>query len=480
MKSLHHLLFPLFITFISFAQTPEKVSYQAILRDGEGILVTNKELSVNLSVLQGNESGIEVYTETHFTETNANGLVSLEIGSGQADGSVFSSIDWEDGPYFIKTETTVDGSTLTSISELLSVPYALHAKDASKVNGLTVATEVPESAVFTDNQSAKEVTIDEIPNLDADDVQQALENLHGTIADAGDMKQTAYDSNNDSIVDNASKVNGLTVGTNVPVDALFTDSQKGNEVDLVTALDVDGDGEPETTVEAALIELNKLLKDLQDEVKLSTDGRLLSATTEALAGGSILASTTEASAGTHRPCLVEHEGQHYFGGIQESRFGSVCAYNHKDKPYYKTSYKTLDKDFLSKTKNADQTVLTYSASDGSENKLCVDQKGRYGYEKTSEEPKRCLFAVPFSNKYGSVTLTEGSSLNYEYLKLNTIRFIDDSDSGKEGQRYYRTVKDDRTYCAASDTEGISFEGQYHSDKGTCHVNGKELQTGFYV
>ena len=318
MKSLHHLLFPLFITFISFAQTPEKVSYQAILRDGEGILVTNKELSVNLSVLQGNESGIEVYTETHFTETNANGLVSLEIGSGQADGSVFSSIDWEDGPYFIKTETTVDGSTLTSISELLSVPYALHAKDASKVNGLTVATEVPESAVFTDNQSAKEVTIDEIPNLDADDVQQALENLHGTIADAGDMKQTAYDSNNDSIVDNASKVNGLTVGTNVPVDALFTDSQKGNEVDLVTALDVDGDGEPETTVEAALIELNKLLKDLQDEVKLSTDGRLLSATTEALAGGSILASTTEASAGTHRPCLVEHEGQHYFGGIQES------------------------------------------------------------------------------------------------------------------------------------------------------------------
>ena len=56
---------------------PEKVSYQAILRDGEGILVTNKELSVNLSVLQGNESGIEVYTETHFTETNANGLVSL-------------------------------------------------------------------------------------------------------------------------------------------------------------------------------------------------------------------------------------------------------------------------------------------------------------------------------------------------------------------------------------------------------------------
>ena len=71
-------------------------------------------------------------------------------------------------------------------------------------------------------------------------------------------------------------------------------------------------------------------------------------------------------------------------------------------------------------------------------------------------------------------------MNYEYLKLNTIRFIDDSDSGKEGQRYYRTVKDDRTYCAASDTEGISFDGQYHSDKGTCHVNGKELQTGFFM
>ena len=126
----------------------------------------------------------------------------------------------------------MDGSTLTSISELLSVPYALHAKEASKVNGLTVATEVPENAVFTDNQSAKEVTIDKIPNLDADDVQQALENLQETLEETGDMKQTAYDRNNDSIVDNASKVNGLTVGTNVPLEALFTDVQKGNEVDL--------------------------------------------------------------------------------------------------------------------------------------------------------------------------------------------------------------------------------------------------------
>lgn len=184
MRTLFYTIIALFIGTSTYAQTPQKISYQVVIRDAEGILITNKEQRVNLSILQGNESGIEVYTETHFTETNANGLVSLEIGSGKADGSVFSSIDWGNGPYFIKTETTIDGETITSIAELLSVPYALHAKDASKVNGFTVGTSVPVDAVFTDNQKATEIPLSSHINIggaEVKTVEEAISRLHEEI-----------------------------------------------------------------------------------------------------------------------------------------------------------------------------------------------------------------------------------------------------------------------------------------------------------
>lgn len=40
----------------------------------------------------------------------------------------------------------------------------------------------------------------------------------------GDMVRSVYDTNNNGIVDNAEKVNGFTVGTNVPANAKFTDT----------------------------------------------------------------------------------------------------------------------------------------------------------------------------------------------------------------------------------------------------------------
>ena len=168
MIKVYQLLVALFITTISLAQTPEKVSYQAIIRDASGALVVDKELNITMSILEGTDSETAIYSETHSTQTNANGLVSFEIGSGLAEVGIFSSIDWKTGPYFIKTETAIDGETLTSFAELLSVPYALHAKDASKVNGLRVQTEVPEEAVFTDDQTASDVAINPVDALEAE------------------------------------------------------------------------------------------------------------------------------------------------------------------------------------------------------------------------------------------------------------------------------------------------------------------------
>lgn len=112
------------------AQAPEKMSYQSVIRDAGSKLVTNQAIGMQLSIVQGSTSGTVVYVETQTPTSNANGLVSLEIGDGAVVSGDISMIDWANGPYFLKTETDPTGGTnysITSTSELLSVPYALYA-----------------------------------------------------------------------------------------------------------------------------------------------------------------------------------------------------------------------------------------------------------------------------------------------------------------------------------------------------------------
>jgi len=122
----------------AFAQSPNGISYQAVVRNSSDDLATNTNIGMQISILQGSAGGTAVYVERHFPTTNANGLVSFEIGSGTIISGNFEVIDWENGPYFIKTETDLNGGsnyTITGTSEFLSVPYALHSKTAETVSG---------------------------------------------------------------------------------------------------------------------------------------------------------------------------------------------------------------------------------------------------------------------------------------------------------------------------------------------------------
>jgi hypothetical protein len=130
MKKLYTILAAVLITASTFAQAPEKMSYQAILRDGSNTLLTNQEVGMQISILQTTITGTAVYTETQTATTNINGLVSIEIGSGTSSNN-FSAIDWSAGPYFIKTATDPTGGTsytITGTSQLMSVPFAMYAK----------------------------------------------------------------------------------------------------------------------------------------------------------------------------------------------------------------------------------------------------------------------------------------------------------------------------------------------------------------
>jgi len=162
MKKLYSLLVTLAIISTVFCQSPDKMSYQAVLRDGSSNLISNVVVSMKISILQGSAEGAVAYTETHSPETNANGLVSIEIGTGSTSDD-FSVIDWSNGPYFIKTETDQTGGTNYTIigtSQLLSVPYALHAKTSETVTGTISETD----PVYTSSQAAN-ITGTDITNL---------------------------------------------------------------------------------------------------------------------------------------------------------------------------------------------------------------------------------------------------------------------------------------------------------------------------
>jgi hypothetical protein len=136
-KSVHLLIIALAHFLISssiFAQAPQKMSYQAVIRNSNDSLLISTPVGMLISLVQGSPTGTVVFSETQTATTNANGLVSLQIGIGTAVSGTFAGIDWAAGPYYVKTETDLSGGTnytITSSNELLSVPYSLFSANGT-------------------------------------------------------------------------------------------------------------------------------------------------------------------------------------------------------------------------------------------------------------------------------------------------------------------------------------------------------------
>ena len=133
MKKILTLGFALFMTAFLYAQSPKKMSYQAILRNADYSIISNQDVTVQVSVLKGEENEDAVYQEIHHVKTGPSGLITLQIGMGKSNSGTFSEIDWSKGPFFIKTETDPNGGEdylISSTTELMSVPYAMYAEYA--------------------------------------------------------------------------------------------------------------------------------------------------------------------------------------------------------------------------------------------------------------------------------------------------------------------------------------------------------------
>ena len=187
MKKLTTFIILLLCATSLFAQAPEKFSYQAVVRNANNTIVTNAPVGVRVSILQGSADGSAVYVETHTAVTNANGLLTLEIGGGKAEQGGFAGIDWSDGPFFLKTETDPNGGgdySITSTQQLLSVPYALYAREAANgfsgdYNDLKNKPAIPQNVGDLPNDAGY-ITLGDLP-------AQAK----GAVNDAGVVQTTA-------------------------------------------------------------------------------------------------------------------------------------------------------------------------------------------------------------------------------------------------------------------------------------------------
>jgi len=158
MKKLLTFISGLILSINAFAQAPQKMTYQGVVRNGANNLVTSTTVGMRISILQTSTVGTAVYVETQTPSTNANGLVTTEIGTGTVVSGNFATINWANGPYFIKTETDPTGGTsysITGTSQLNSVPYALYSANAINyaagsgisINSGTISNTAPNQTV---------------------------------------------------------------------------------------------------------------------------------------------------------------------------------------------------------------------------------------------------------------------------------------------------------------------------------------------
>lgn len=124
----------LLICVSATAAVPGSFKWQAVVRDGNGAVLADKEVSVNIRIHQGEADGTILYGETHTATTSESGIVYLNIGEGDAGEASLQDLNWADGPYFLEVEMDKgEGFENIGTQELLSVPYAEFAGNAEKV-----------------------------------------------------------------------------------------------------------------------------------------------------------------------------------------------------------------------------------------------------------------------------------------------------------------------------------------------------------
>ena len=223
-------------THLVLAQPQSTLKYQAVVRNSQGLVVENQQVSLRISLLADTVTGAVDYSETHLTTTNTFGLVVINIGGGTPQVGQYQELDWAKHQYFVKVEIDIEGGdnfTEMGTSPLLSVPYALHAQTVAQNNDADAdPTNEIQDLVLTGNQ----LSITNNPAATLID----LSYLIGTDA------QTLTLMGDSLAISNGNKLDLLPYKDNTDAQTLALAGSEltitgGNSIDLSTLKDADAD-----------------------------------------------------------------------------------------------------------------------------------------------------------------------------------------------------------------------------------------------
>jgi hypothetical protein len=239
---------------LAFAQAPQGFNYQSIIRDNTGGVLSNRLISIQISILEGSVLGNEAYIETHQVATNEFGLINLIVGQGSSTFGNFQSINWATNSFFIKTELDINNGNnfqFMGTSQLMSVPYALFAENAVNVDD-DDADPTNEIQTIAKNNNLIELS------KNGGSIEQQTLSQDGSLITLSDGGGTI--NINDADADPNNEIQTLS-----RIDDLITLSQGGGSVNIQ-----DNDADPTNEIQAISLENNILTLSNGGSIDLSS------------------------------------------------------------------------------------------------------------------------------------------------------------------------------------------------------------------
>jgi uncharacterized protein (TIGR02145 family) len=154
----------IFLPILIYAQVPQLINYQALLTYPQTNLpIADGEYTITFSIYSVTTGGTSLWTETQIIQTT-NGIYSVLLGSlNPIDASLFASIE-----RYLGVTINADAE-MKPRKQIVSIPYAIHAKSAD-----TVISKILETQTLADVATINNAVNAQIKNVnDPTDMQDA-------------------------------------------------------------------------------------------------------------------------------------------------------------------------------------------------------------------------------------------------------------------------------------------------------------------